>query len=102
VLSDNEVVGQGPALDSNNENDLRDDQTETENNVEVQEVPINNTNVETDNNGDNNENIIKESNVLSDNEVVGQGLALDSNNESDLRDDQKNVFPMQLLHIEYC
>jgi len=42
VLSSNEAVDQGPALDSNIENDLRDGQTGTENNAEVQEVPINN------------------------------------------------------------
>ena len=57
VLSGNEAVDQGPALDSNIENDLRDGQTGTENNAEVQEVPINNINVETDNDGDNSENI---------------------------------------------
>ena len=49
VLSGNEAVDQGPALDSNIENDLRDGQTGTENNAKVQEVPINNINVETDN-----------------------------------------------------
>ena len=57
VLSGNEAVDQGPALDSNIENDLRDGLTGTKNNVEVQEVPINNINVETDNDGDNSENI---------------------------------------------
>ena len=57
VLSGNEAVDQGPALDSNIENDLRDGQTGTENNAKVQEVPINNINVETDNDGDNSENI---------------------------------------------
>jgi len=49
VLSGNEAVDQGPALDSNIENDLRDGLTGTKNNAEVQEVPINNINVETDN-----------------------------------------------------
>ena len=57
VLSSNEAVDQGPALDSNIENDVRDGQTGIENNAEVQEVPINNINVETDNDGDNSENI---------------------------------------------
>ena len=52
VLSGNEAVDQGPALDSNIENDLRDGQTGTENNAEVQEVLINNTNVETANDGE--------------------------------------------------
>ena len=42
VLSGNEAVDQGPALDSNIENDLRDGLTGTKNNAEVQEVPINN------------------------------------------------------------
>ena len=55
VLSGNEAVDHGPALDSNIENDLRDGQTGTENNAEVQEVPINNINVETHNDGDNSE-----------------------------------------------
>ena len=55
VLSGNEAVDQGPALDSNIENDLRDGRIE--NNAKVQEVPINNINVETDNDGDNSENI---------------------------------------------
>jgi hypothetical protein len=62
VISGNEVVDQGPVLDSNIEieNDLRDadGQTGTENNAEaVQEVPSNNTNDETGNDGDNSENI---------------------------------------------
>jgi hypothetical protein len=52
-----EAVDLGPALDSNIENDLRDGQTGTKNNGELQEVPINNTNVETDNDGDNSEDI---------------------------------------------
>ena len=42
MLSGNEAVDQGPALDSNIENDVRDGQTGIENNAEVQEVPINN------------------------------------------------------------
>jgi len=54
VSSNNHILDQSPALDSNVDNDPRDGDPQTENNVGVEEVPIGSTNIEMDdnNNGD--------------------------------------------------
>ena len=53
VSSNNHILNQSPALDSNVDNDPRDGDPQTENNVGVEEVPIGSTNIEMDGNGDN-------------------------------------------------
>ena len=53
VSSNNHILDQSPALDSNVDNDPRDGDPQTENNVGVEEVPIGSTNIEMDGNGDN-------------------------------------------------
>ena len=53
VSSNNHILDQSPALDSNVDNDPRDGDPQTENNVGVEEVPIGSTNIEMDDNGDN-------------------------------------------------
>jgi len=52
VSSNNHILDQSPALDSNVDNDPRDGDPQTENNVGVEEVPIGSTNIEMDGNGD--------------------------------------------------
>ena len=53
VSSNNQILDQSPALDSNVDNNPRDDQPQTENNVRAEEVLIDSTNIEMDDNGDN-------------------------------------------------
>jgi len=53
VSSNNHILDQSSALDSNVDNDPRDGDPQTENNVGVEEVPIGSTNIEMDGNGDN-------------------------------------------------
>ena len=53
VSSNNHIFNQSPALDSNVDNNRRDGDPQTENNVGVEEVPIGSTNIEMDDNGDN-------------------------------------------------
>ena len=63
VSSNNHILDQSPALDSNVDNDPRDGDPQTENNVGVEEVPIGSTNVEMDGNGDN----VRATNIEMDN-----------------------------------
>ena len=53
VSSNNHILDQSSALDSNVDNDPRDGDPQIENNVGVEEVPIGSTNIEMDGNGDN-------------------------------------------------
>jgi len=53
VSSNNHILDQSSALDSNVDNDPRDGDPQTENNVGVEEVPIGSKNNEMDGNGDN-------------------------------------------------
>jgi len=53
VSSNNHILDQSPALDSNVDNDPRDGDPQTENNVRVEKVSIGSTNIEMDGNGDN-------------------------------------------------
>jgi len=49
VVTENQTIDQGPATDSTIDNDTIDGHAETENNIEGQETPTDNTNRQTDN-----------------------------------------------------
>ena len=78
LSSNNHILDQSPALDSNVDNDPRDGDPQTENNVGVEEVPIGSTNVEMDGNGDN---------------VRATNIEMDDNNNGDSF--QPNIFDLR-------